>query len=319
MTSGHLIDKEYVPHYLDYALTVVVVAQTGLYINELSGGLVITTDSMAANFAPPLLLALLLCIVIAKRVVRVRRRIHSQTSRIQLDAVVSLTGIIRHRLNNDMQVVLGNAELAQILINNEGNLLKPLQSIAEAADDAIERIEALAVVGCNNTSEPDPIDLNAVLRESMARLVSDIPSTVRLRLELEPLSSRVAADRFLLSLSLAHLVTQASDILRSGVDVTIRSTDIPANHTDRQSHVFVELSLLYTSTPSVDAENIRALEDCLVTTRGLVERSWAENVRLSFSNDGCRISFRFTTELNDLETRGQRLDQSVRPLDMHIM
>ncbi|MDB3935535.1 hypothetical protein N9383_02305 [Granulosicoccus sp.] len=319
MTFGHLIDKKRVSHCLDIALTTVVVAQIALYVNELSGGLVINPDSVAAKILIPLLLALLLCIVIAKRFARARRSSYTETSRIHLDAMVSLSGIIRHRLNNDMQVVLGNAELAQILVKHEGNLLKPLQNITEATDAAIERIEALAVVGRTGTSEPDPIDLNAVLRESMARLVSEIPSTARLRLELEPLSSRVFADRFLLSLSLAHLVTQASGILRKGVDVAIRSTEIVDNDTNKQSQVQVELWMLFTSIQSVDVKDVEALEDCLVTTKALVERSSAQNVKLSFSNNGCCMSFRLTTEVNDLGSRGQSVDESIRPLSMYTM
>ena len=319
MIFGHAVDQENLPHYLDVALTVVVMAQAGLYINELGGGLLFAVDSVAARIIFPLLLALLLCIVIAKHVSRMRRNNHLRTSRIQLDAIVSLSDIIRHRLNNDMQVVLGNAELAQILINNEGNLMKPLQNIAEAADDAIERIEALAMVGTTDTTRPDLIDLNAALRESTARLASEVPSTVKLRLELEQLSSRVTANRFLLGLGFTHLVTQASDILRGGVDIAIKSTEAPANDKDRQARVLIEVCMLYASITSVDANDIRALEDCLVTTRVLIERAWARNVRLFFSNDGCHMSFKFTTEGNNPEGRGQLLDQSIRTPDEHTV
>ena len=312
MIFGYSIDQDNLPHYLDVALTVVVMAQTGLYISELGGGLLFAVDSVAEKIIFPFLLVLLLCIVIAKYVARTRRSNNLRMSRIQRDAILSLSDTIRHRLNNDMQVVLGNAELAQILINNEGNLMKPLQNIAEAADDAIERIEALAVVGSTGTTEPDLIDLNAVLRESTARLVSEIPSTVKLKLELEQLSSRVTANRFLLGLGFTHLVTQASDILRGGVDIAIKSTDVPANDTDRQARVLVEVCMLYASISSVDADDIRALEDCLVTTKVLIERAWARNVRLFFSNDGCQMSFRFTKEGNNPESRGRLLDQSIR-------
>ena len=312
MIFGYSIDQDNLPHYLDVALTVVVMAQTGLYISELGGGLLFAVDSVAEKIIFPFLLVLLLCIVIAKYVARTRRSNNLRMSRIQRDAILSLSDTIRHRLNNDMQVVLGNAELAQILINNEGNLMKPLQNIAEAADDAIERIEALAVVGSTGTTEPDLIDLNAVLRESTARLVSEIPSTAKLKLELEQLSSRVTANRFLLGLGFTHLVTQASDVLRGGVDIAIKSTDVPANDTDRQARVLVEVCMLYASISSVDADDIRALEDCLVTTKVLIERAWARNVRLFFSNDGCQMSFRFTTEGNNPESRGRLLDQSIR-------
>lgn len=231
----------------------------------------------------------------------------AESNQEQLDAMLNMLGIVKHKLNNDMQVVLGNAELAEILINAGGDAAKPVHNISDAANDAIERIEQLTVIGSTRSTSPKPIDLNATLRESMARLAAEMPSTVNLRLELGALSSRVMADRYLLSLSLSHLIRQAAASMRHGGEIVVSTGENDnRSRSDGVTFVSAEIHIVHALATErevagkvTDAGNISsdidALQVGMNTTRVIVERSGVQSVRLSRTGGESLFAMRFYT------------------------
>ena len=117
---------------------------------------------------------------------------------------MSLSQALRWKLNNDMQVVHGNAEMATFLRCHETDAGRLVRNITDAAASMIEQIEQLCIFLPAHRVQHEIVDLNALLRASMARLDSNLPAAVQLQLNLDHLPTRVLVDGELLKLSLAE-------------------------------------------------------------------------------------------------------------------
>ena len=309
--SGSNVD--HTSRHLNIALAGVVALQMSLFLNCLSSESFFSLGIGWQNTLHSLSLLMLVAIVWMRQVYHKQMSRRAEAVHEQMEAMVNMLSTVKHKLNNDMQVVLGNAELAEILINTGGNIIKPVQNISDAANDAIERIEQLSVFGSAGCTNPKPIDLNATLRESMARLASDMPSTVNLRLDLNPLSARVIADRYLLSLSLSHLVRQASLSMHNGGEIVVRTLEKDALRSADRSMIIAEIYIVrapvnphshaaegahanqYQPADSLMSADIDALQVGMTTTKVIVERSGVPYVRLSRTGDESLFAMRFST------------------------
>ena len=309
--TGSSVDRA--AGYLNSALAGVVIFQAYLYLDCLGSGFLFSLGSAWQNALYLLSLIMLIGIVCLRQLYHKQMTRRAETGHEQLAAMVNMLSTVKHKLNNDMQVVLGNAELAEILINSGGNVTKPVQNISAAANDAIERIEQLSVFGSSGCTNPKPIDLNATLRESMARLATEMPSSVNLRLELNPLSSRVIADRYLLSLSLSHLVRQASLSMCHGGEIVVRTLEKNSLKSNDRSFIVAEIYFsqaidhsLSQAEEGAHADEVGranspistdsdALQVGMSTTKVIVERSGVQSVRLSRANNESLFAMRFST------------------------
>ncbi|MGQ7844282.1 hypothetical protein ACUNV4_07395 [Granulosicoccus sp. 3-233] len=218
----------------------------------------------------------------------------------QLQAMLSMFRVVKHELNNDMQVVVGNAELASMMLESESPACKPVENIREAATLAIDRIQQLTVFSSSGHTELSVVDLNAILRETVARLTNEMPAIVMFRLELEQLPNRIMADRSLLTLSLSYLIRLAGKSLFHGGEIVVRTCNLngAANHTGEiniTSEIFIVRGLTGAGNElgmaSRDDDRrirfARVLEQAQLTTTALVERSGATVMKgsLSASNE----------------------------------
>lgn len=284
---------------LNVVLAFAVIAQATLYLNNVQNERLFTLEPSVENRLHAVSLVLLLAAVLLRHVYQVNCGRRSEAGREQLEAMIAMFSSVKHKLNNDMQVVLGNAELAEILVNSGGDAHKPVSNITNAANVAVERIEQLSVFGSTGYTNPRPIDLNAMLRESMAGLIEELPSIVTLRMELGQLSCRAVADQHLLSLSLSHLVKQAASSMRHGGEVVVRTFDARVSDQGRDGAVNAEIYLVRALTQPDDAvaTDIARLEGSLAMTKALVERSGVTRVRLSRTGDESLFAMRFASEL----------------------
>jgi len=196
----------------------------------------------------------------------------AESNQEQIDAMFNMIGIVKHKLNNDMQVVLGNAELAEILLDAGGNASKAVQNVSDAAYNANERIEQLAVINAMRNSVP--------------------------------------TDKSLLCLSLTHLIRQASINMSPGGGVIVRTRKCEYNNSPSEQSDFIIAEIHMgciringSSNDDVveapDCVNLSHFADALQTdfdtSKAIVERSGVQSVRLSRTNDESLFSMRFYT------------------------
>lgn len=204
----------------------------------------------------------------------------------QLQAMLSMFMVVKHELHNDMQVVMGNAELASMMLETGGTPRKPVDNINEAAALAIDRIQQLSVFSASMKSAPAAVDINALLRETTARLYTELPAIVGLRLELEPLHSRILVDRNLLSLSLSYLIRLIVKSLTHGGEIVVKTRNASACANNALIVATTEIIVVRglsrfdnASDQSVEGKQqdkfVRVLTEARNTTQALVERSGA--------------------------------------------
>lgn len=213
----------------------------------------------------------------------------------QLQAMLSMFRVVKHELNNDMQVVVGNAELASMMLDTGSPAGKPVDNIREAATLAIDRIQQLTVFSSSGNTELSAVDLNALLRETVARLTNEMPAIVMFRLELEQLPERVMADRSLLSLSLSYLIRLAGKSLFHGGEIVVRTCNLNGGNHSGEIHITSEIFVIRglagagneLGLASRDDDRrirfARVLEQAQFTTTALVERSGATVMKGSHS------------------------------------
>ena len=294
-TVPNLIDMRGMPRYLNFVLALVAGAQLALCVVGLVGGFWLLS------------VILLISIVISNYVYQVREDRRESGSEEQIAARLSMLRDIKHKLDNDMQVVLGNSELAQIRVLGKDDQLRPVLNITAAANDAVERIEELSALSSFGSANPEPFNLNAMLRQKMARLAGEISPMVNLRLELEYLTSQVIADRHLLSLSLSNLVRQMAVSLQYGGEIVIKIYQDSDTANGFQSQVCAEVCISRAFNHSIPKEQIAFSHECLITSTALVERSGADNVHFSHTDNGCLFSMTFEQVARIEARRGVRL------------
>jgi len=274
--------------WLSVALFVSIVVDVCLLADAVAGPEGTGLFALPAHSFALVSLMLLLAIVTVRHVHNSSVSCKTAASERQIEAMMSMLAAVKHDLNNDMQVVIGNAELAAMTIQKKGDASKPVTNIADAASMAIERIDQLSVFSQASDSGLNAIDLNAVLRECATKLTSEMPGSVTLRLELEHLPTRVTADRYLLSLTLAYLIRQAVKTMEYGGEIVISSCDVSQQkRLSGKSVVSAEVFIARTanvaklSTDQKRLANDKLFSLTLSTTKALVERSGAVSVNHS--------------------------------------
>lgn len=213
----------------------------------------------------------------------------------QVQAMLSMFRVVKHELNNDMQVVVGNAELAGMMLDDQSPACKPVGNIREAATLAIDRIQQLSVFSSSGNTELSAVDLNALLRETVARLTNEMPAIVMFRLELDPLPDRIMTDRSLLSLSLSYLIRLAGKSLFHGGEIVVRTCHLGGTSHSGETNITSEIFIVRGLAGSGDelgvasrdddrrARFARVLQQAQFTTTALVERSGATVMKGSHS------------------------------------
>ncbi len=294
--------------WLTSALFVLIVINVGLHVQQPS----LTAHDAGNHLVRVALtissLVLLLALVIIRQIeCKMLNGLAADKER-QLDAMLSVLATVKHDLNNDMQVVIGNAELAAIVIANEGDVRQPIVKISKAASMAVERIDQLSVFCVSEPSELTAIDLNATFLECAAKLNTELPSMVTLRLDLEHLPIRVMADKHLLALGLSYLINQAVKTMDDGGEIVIRSQNwthkgLHANNVVANADVCIVRS---SSWKKISAElsqneksvkNNQSLKFTSNTAMALLGKSGAVDVRRSMAAHESSVSMGFATGL----------------------
>jgi len=151
---------------------------------------------------------------------------HRHTSKRQSEALRSLLEVVMHELNNDMQVVVGNAELAEMLMASGKDVKKPVSNIAMAASSAISHLNQLSVCHANRQASKVGYDLNALLTQSAAQLNDQQLPNAKFQLELEQPPQRIFVDRDLFTLNLRQLILRAVHHMEFEYEIVFRTAQL---------------------------------------------------------------------------------------------
>lgn len=152
-----------------------------------------------------------------------KEKLQAQLNQAQkLDTVGRLAGGIAHDFNNKLSVIMGYAELSQLLqCGNNKECSHNIDEILLAAQHAQEITRRLLTFSRNDTVNPLILDLNAVLtgiRNTLGRMIGE---QINILIELQQDLWLVKIDPTQFDQMVTNLVINARDAMPHGGDVTL--------------------------------------------------------------------------------------------------
>lgn len=146
---------------------------------------------------------------------------HSQN----LASVGKLAGGVAHNFNNLLTVIMGYASMLETEIEKDNPLSGYVQKILKSSETATHLIQGLLAFSRKQPANPQPLNLNGIIRETESLLVKLIRENIRLKTVLTEKECVVMADVGQLEQVLMNLATNARDAMPEGGDLVVR-TDI---------------------------------------------------------------------------------------------
>ncbi len=306
--------KELVMHrWMNVALFGAISIELGLIVNQLFSENGSYLSGAMQELAHVFALSMLALLVVLRHIHQSNSIRTAELLARQSDALVSMFSTVKHELNNDMQVVVGNAELAEIKFSSGEDVKQPLANIVRAASAAVSRIEQLSVFSSVSELSKKPIDINAVFHECSLRFSDALPSDITLRLQLESIPFKVVADAHLLTLTFTNMIQQCLLFLPAGGEIVLITRDSSKTETSADAAVIAEIVIAYESGISGShaqhdahrglAEREQNMNVPLATASTLAELGGAISVSLKHCDSHATLQMRFAAETTSQLTR----------------
>jgi signal transduction histidine kinase len=134
----------------------------------------------------------------------------------KMKAVGTLTGGIAHEFNNILTTIIGYGELLQEKIQKDSPLRTSIDSIRQSAERAATLTQGLLAFSRKQIIDPQPVDLNEIVRTVENLLSKTIGEDIKLKTILADEDITVIADSGQLEQVLVNLATNARDVMPAG-------------------------------------------------------------------------------------------------------
>ena len=166
----------------------------------------------------------------------------------KMEAIGTLAGGIAHDFNNILSIILGNSELALDNLEDNSPIRQNIEQIFEAGNRAKEITHQLLSFCRKGDSKRLPLNLNAIVGNSLKLMRASIPSNIEIHHNLLDEAHTVLGDATQIHQILINLCTNASHameeqggrIVVSLEDVTIRSSQV-TQYNDLASGKYIKL------------------------------------------------------------------------------
>jgi two-component system cell cycle sensor histidine kinase/response regulator CckA len=143
----------------------------------------------------------------------------------KIDAIGQLTAGIAHDFNNLLLGMLGYTELAQAEVGADGPAAAYLSCVEASARRAAALTDQLLAFGRRQALQPRPLELNALVSETVEMLRRVLGERIELVTVLDPALDPVRADPGQMQQVLLNLALNARDAMRAGGTLTIRTSN----------------------------------------------------------------------------------------------
>jgi len=191
---------------------------------------------VALIYAEPIVLAGESCaiwqgidVTASRRAEAERRRLTEQVMRARrLEGLGVLAGGVAHDFNNLLVAIRGNAELVRLHLGARHPAQELVEDLDRAADRAAELVRSLLTYAGAGRAETEPVDLAALVGETLRILRSRLPSRLRVELPGPEEGVWVQGDATQLGQVVMNLVTNATEALEGPDDeVSVRVGPVP--------------------------------------------------------------------------------------------
>lgn len=138
----------------------------------------------------------------------------------RIEALGRLVGGVAHDFNNTLLVIMGNLEMLEV-DEDPANRELYLREALAAANHASTLTRQLLAYGRKSRPEPRAVELDALVRETLAMFRRVTPATVRLRAELCSAPAMVELDASGFRQALLNVLINARDAVAGGGEVVV--------------------------------------------------------------------------------------------------
>ncbi len=115
-----------------------------------------------------------------------RKQLEHQVRQAQkVEAIGTLAGGIAHQFNNILAIIRGYAELSYETLSENSVLKRNLQHVVTASDRARDLVNQILIFSQQAKEGQKPLDLNAIINDSLGLLQSSLPTNIELRQDIE--------------------------------------------------------------------------------------------------------------------------------------
>jgi PAS domain S-box-containing protein len=140
----------------------------------------------------------------------------------RMEAVGTLAGGIAHDFNNILGAIIGYGEMAQKAAAPGSELRRYLDNVMHAGARAKSLVERILVFSRGGASDRSPVQVQAVVEETLALLSASLPAKVRLEHQLEARGVAVFGDATRLHQMVMNLCTNALQAMPDGGVLSVR-------------------------------------------------------------------------------------------------
>jgi PAS domain S-box-containing protein len=154
----------------------------------------------------------------------------------RLESLGQLAGGVAHDFNNLLTIILNYAAFVAEEVNDRPAVLTDVQHIQRAAERAVELTRQLLIFGRGDITEPEVLDLNAVVADVYNLLARSIGEHIELRVVTGSNVRNIRADRGQIEQVLLNLALNARDAMSDGGTLTIETGLIELDEIYSQLH-----------------------------------------------------------------------------------
>lgn len=140
----------------------------------------------------------------------------------KMEAIGTLAGGIAHDFNNILTAIIGFIELAQVGLEqlpDSGEIRSDLEAALQASERAKDLTKQILTFSRQMDQEQKPIQILAIVKESLNLLRASLPKTIDIRQHLEPRCGVILADPIQIHQILINLCTNAYHAMKDKVGV----------------------------------------------------------------------------------------------------
>jgi len=203
-----------------------------------------------------------------------RDRLEEQLRQAQkMEAVGQLAGGIAHDFNNILTAIQGNAELLKMGLPPAGEQAEFVDEVIKAAKRAADLTRQLLAFARKGKWQVAPVDIHAIVTQTVGMLASMIDRRIEIRLELHASPSIVTGDPTQLQNALLNLGVNARDAMTDGGTLTYATRNVTLTEADCDEHSyeltpgnFLEICIADTGT-GMDEQTQKRIFEPFFTTK----------------------------------------------------
>lgn len=159
-----------------------------------------------------------------KRNEQERQRMREQLEQARkMETIGTLAAGVAHDFNNLLSVIMGNAELLQIIYTGDPQVEEHVRQILRACERGKTMVDSLLTFSRRGLSDMRPHQTNDLLSASQQILNHILPASIHLHLRLQPHLPLVNADPTQIEQMVVNLCTNARDAMPAGGSITLRT------------------------------------------------------------------------------------------------